>query len=201
MLLVLVGATLMHIEKSRRSADVLAYNKMGKPPERRQCLDQIAAWKTPSATFFTAWRSSEITGYRPQLSGLYGLLVRLRVHSQCWAEEERSRARGRTADGLPARWRRARGALQAYSVVMSPPSFKQYFGCGEAVEDFAIQQLVAKRPAKAFIVSVPPRRFPRDIVCGYAYPCQLFLDGRFDKFAAGVRPDIRRRPSRDEQLC
>jgi hypothetical protein len=39
---------------------------------------------------------------------------------------------------------------------MPPPGFDQDVGLGEAVEDLAIQQLVAQRPIEALIVAVFP---------------------------------------------
>lgn len=39
---------------------------------------------------------------------------------------------------------------------MPPPGFDQHFCLGETVEDFAIEQFVAKRPVEAFIISILP---------------------------------------------
>src|SRR3546814_14953331 len=57
------------------------------------------------------------------------------------------------------RWRSvAKTAVGADRVVMPPPGFDQHLGLGEAVEDIAIEQFVAKRPVEAFGVDVLPWR-------------------------------------------
>ena len=83
---------------------------------------------------------------------------------------------------------------------MPPPGLDQHFGLGEAVEDFAVEQLIAKRPVEAFVVAVLPRRTGRDVErCDPDLP-EPFLDRRRDKFAANIGPDIGWRPAGDEQL-
>ena len=42
----------------------------------------------------------------------------------------------------------AQAAVRADSVVMRPPCFDQHLGFGEAVENLAIEQFVAKRPVE-----------------------------------------------------
>jgi hypothetical protein len=37
---------------------------------------------------------------------------------------------------------------------MPSPSFDQHLGLGEAVEDLAIEQFVAKRPVEAFVIAI-----------------------------------------------
>ena len=39
---------------------------------------------------------------------------------------------------------------------MSPPRFDQDLSLGEAIEDLAIEQFVAKRPVRVFIVAILP---------------------------------------------
>ena len=40
--------------------------------------------------------------------------------------------------------------------VMPPPCFDQHLGFGEAVEDLAVEQFVAKRPVEAFVIAILP---------------------------------------------
>ena len=90
--------------------------------------------------------------------------------------------------------------MRANSVVMSPPGFDEDLRFGQAVEDLPVQQLVAKRPIEAFIVAVLPRRSRRDVERLHADPGEPRLHGTGDEFAAIIRPDVRRRPPRDEQF-
>ena len=46
--------------------------------------------------------------------------------------------------------------MRADGVVMPPPGFDQHFGLGEAVEDLAVEQFVAKRPVEAFVIAILP---------------------------------------------
>jgi len=39
---------------------------------------------------------------------------------------------------------------------MSPPCLDQHLGLGEAVKDLAVEQFVAKRPVKAFVIAILP---------------------------------------------
>ena len=43
-------------------------------------------------------------------------------------------------------------------IVVAAPSLDQHLGLGEAIEDLAVQQLVAKRPVEALVVAVLPVR-------------------------------------------
>src|SRR3546814_6481896 len=75
-------------------------------------------------------------------------------------------------------------AVGADRVVMPPPGFDQHLGLGEAVEDLAIEQFVAKRPVEAFVVAVLPWRRRGDVERLHADLRQPLLDCRRDKFAA-----------------
>ena len=46
--------------------------------------------------------------------------------------------------------------MWADSIVMPPPCFGPHLGLGEAVEDFAVEQFVAKRPVEAFVIAILP---------------------------------------------
>lgn len=39
---------------------------------------------------------------------------------------------------------------------MPPPGFDQHLGLGEAVENLAVEQFVAKRPVEAFVIAILP---------------------------------------------
>lgn len=54
------------------------------------------------------------------------------------------------------RWSIAEAAVRTDGVVMSPPRFDQDLSLGEAIEDLAIEQFVAKRPVRVFIVAILP---------------------------------------------
>jgi hypothetical protein len=62
------------------------------------------------------------------------------------------------------------------SVVMTAPRLDQHPGLGEAVEDFAVEQFVAKRAVEALVVSVFPWRARRDVERLYADLAEPFLD-------------------------
>ena len=78
------------------------------------------------------------------------------LHRQCWLEVKRSGTGGRhwRWNGFGCRWSVAQTAMRTDGVVMPPPGFDQHLGLGEAVEDLAIEQFVAKRPVEAFVVAV-----------------------------------------------
>ena len=67
---------------------------------------------------------------------------------------------------------------------MPPPGFDQHLCVGEAVEDIAIEKLVAKRPVEALVVAVLPWLRRGDVERRHADPSQPFVDCRGDKFAA-----------------
>ena len=53
-------------------------------------------------------------------------------------------------DGLWRRWALAQCTMGSFGVVMVPPSFGNYLGFPQRVENFAVQQLVAHSPVEAF---------------------------------------------------
>ena len=69
---------------------------------------------------------------------------------------------------------------------MPPPGLDEHLGLGEAVEDFAIEEFVAKRPIEAFVVAILPWRTWRDVERLDADLRELFLHRRRDKFRAIV---------------
>ena len=78
--------------------------------------------------------------------------------------------------------------------------FDRHFWLGEAVEDLAVEQFIAKRPVEAFVVAILPRRCRSDVERLHADVREPFLDCCSDKFAAIIGPNIGRRPARDEQV-
>ena len=65
---------------------------------------------------------------------------------------------------FPERWSIAQAAMRADGVVIPPPAFDQHFGLGEAAEDLAVEQFVAKRPDEAFVIVRRRTRHPPDAV-------------------------------------
>jgi hypothetical protein len=47
--------------------------------------------------------------------------------------------------------------MRADGIAMPPPSFDHHPGLGEAVEDFAVEEFVAKRPVEAFVIGISGR--------------------------------------------
>ena len=89
--------------------------------------------------------------------------------------------------------------MRSNGVVVAPPCFDQHLGLGEAVEDLAVEQLVAKRAVEALAVAVLPRRAGRDVKRLHADLAEPGLDRGGDELAAVIRPDVRRRTPLDEQ--
>jgi len=74
-----------------------------------------------------------------------------------WSEAEPEAGYGDVAvSGAGGRWSVAQAAVPARGVVKSPPCIDQHLGFGEAVENLAIEQFVAKRPAEAFVIAILP---------------------------------------------
>src|SRR6478672_6318529 len=90
--------------------------------------------------------------------------------------------------------------MRADGVIMPPPGLDQHFGLGEAVEDLAVEQFVAKRSVEALVVAILPGRTGRDVERLDPDLPEPFLDRRRDKFAAIIGPDMGWRPAGDEQL-
>lgn len=85
-------------------------------------------------------------------------------------------------------------------VVMPSPGFDQYTGFGQRVEDLTLEQLVAHQAVEGLAVAVFPRAARCDVERFHADLRQPLLDGRGDKFRTIVRPYVRRRAARDEQV-
>jgi len=68
-------------------------------------------------------------------------------------------------------------------VVVSPP-VDQYLGFTKVVEDFRVEQLVAKLAVKALVVSVLPRRSRHDVQGLHADLGEPFPDRRGDELWA-----------------
>ena len=60
-------------------------------------------------------------------------------------------------DGFGGRWAVAQRTVGTFRVVVFPPFFDQDLGFAQAVEDFAVQELVPEAGIEAFAVSVLPR--------------------------------------------
>ena len=80
----------------------------------------------------------------------------------------------------------AEAAVRTDRVVLPPPGLDQHHGFGKAVEDFAVEELVAQRSIEAFVVTVLPGRRGRDVERLHADLRQPFLHRRRDKFAAVI---------------
>ncbi len=102
--------------------------------------------------------------------------------------------------GFRSRRSVAEAAVRADRVVVPPPGLDQHLGFGQAVEDFAVEQLVAQRAIEAFVVAVLPGRRGRDVKRLHANLGEPFLHRRRDKLAAVIGPDVCWRPARDEQF-
>ena len=75
---------------------------------------------------------------------------------------------------------------------MAPPRLDQHHCFGKAVEDLAVEQLVAQRAVEAFVIAVLPWRARRDVQRLHADLTEPFLDRGSDKLAAIVRPYMNR---------
>ena len=62
-----------------------------------------------------------------------------------------------TWSGFRGRRSVAETAVGTDGTVVPPPGFDEHARFGERVEDFAIEQLVAKRPVEALVVAILPR--------------------------------------------
>ncbi len=102
---------------------------------------------------------------RPPPSGPVRLLVHLCFRRHCGREVERSGTGRRQWRCRRFRsWRSiAQAAVWTDGVVVPPPPLDQHLGFGEAVEDLAVEQFVAKRPVEAFVIAVLPWRARRDV--------------------------------------
>ena len=76
--------------------------------------------------------------------------------------------------------------MRTDGIVMPPPSLDHHLGLGEAVEDLAVEELVAKRPIEALVIAVLPRRTGRDVERRHADLREPLPDRRRDKFRAIV---------------
>ena len=83
---------------------------------------------------------------------------------------------------------------------MSPPRLDQHLGLGEAVEDLAVEQFVAKRPVEALIITILPWRAGCDVEGLHTGLGEPDLHGGGDELRAIIRPDMGWRPSCDEQV-
>src|SRR5262249_12930359 len=75
-------------------------------------------------------------------------------------------------------------------VVVAPPALDDGSGLLERVEDFAVEQLVAKARVEALDVTVLPRTAPLDVSGLGADSCDPFLHGLGDKLRSVVGPDV-----------
>ncbi len=71
-------------------------------------------------------------------------------------------------------------------IIMSPPCLDQDFGFGNAVEDFAIKQLMTQAAVERFTIAILPPATWGDVKRLDAYLSQPFLDGGCDKFGTVV---------------
>jgi hypothetical protein len=83
---------------------------------------------------------------------------------------------------------------------VAPPSLDQHLGFGEAVEDLAVEQLVAERPVEALIVAILPRRSRCDVERLHADLREPELHSGGNELGTIVRPYVRWRSPGDEQI-
>ena len=90
----------------------------------------------------------------------------------------------------------SRGCCEGGRYIVAPPGLDQHPSLGETVEDFAVQQLVAKgavgpkaSEAQPLFVAFLPGRTRRDVERLHADFPEPFLDLASDEFAAVVDPD------------
>jgi hypothetical protein len=77
-------------------------------------------------------------------------------------------------------------AVRLDSVVVAAPGFDQHLGLSEAVEDLAVEQLIAQRSVEAFVIAVLPRRSRCDVKRLHPDPSEPLLNSGGDKLAAVV---------------
>ena len=130
------------------------------------------------------------------------MLVHFCLLRHCRLEVERSGTGRRQwrCRGFRGRRSVAKAAVRAHRVVVPPPGLNQYSGFAKAVDNLAVEQLVAQRPIEALVVAILPGRCRDDVKRLHADLSQPFLNRSRDKFWATVGPDVGRRPARDKQL-
>jgi hypothetical protein len=100
-------------------------------------------------------------------------------------------------------WRRrsiAQAAVWSDGVIVTPQCLDQHLCLAEAVEDLAVEQLVAKRTVQALVVTVVPRRARGNVQCLHADLPKPFLDRGSNGLAAIVRSDMRWRIGMTRQI-
>ena len=83
---------------------------------------------------------------------------------------------------------------------MPPPRFDEDLRFSEAVEDLAVEQLIAQAAVERFTIAILPRAARCDVKGLDADLCQPVLDGGSDELGAIVRPYVRWRAVEDEQI-
>jgi hypothetical protein len=82
------------------------------------------------------------------------------------------------------RWAVAQSTVGSFGVVMFSPAFDNDLGLTQRIEDFAVQQLIAHPPVKAFAISVFPGRSRLDVGCLGSNCCDPVSDSLSDELWA-----------------
>jgi hypothetical protein len=85
-------------------------------------------------------------------------------------------------------------------VVVAPPAFDNDLGLAERVEDFAIEQFIAKARVEALDVAILPRTAPLDVSGLGADSCDPFLHGLGHELRSVVGPDVTGNATHDEEV-
>jgi hypothetical protein len=99
------------------------------------------------------------------------------VHDRLWVHLD---------DGFRGWWAVAQSTVWSFCVVLFPPLFDQGLSFSQAVEDFAVQELIPEPGVKAFAVSVLPWTTWSDVRGLRANGLDPILDGLSNKLWAIV---------------
>jgi hypothetical protein len=87
-----------------------------------------------------------------------------------------------------------------HCVVVAPPTLDDDLRLSERVEDFTIEQLVAKASIEALDVSVFPGATRCDVGCVSTDSCDPILHGLGHELRSVIGPDVARHPAQDEEV-
>jgi hypothetical protein len=90
--------------------------------------------------------------------------------------------------------------VQPDRVVVAPPALDDDSGLSERVEDFAVEQLIAKSRVEALDVAVLPRTAPLDVSGLGAGNRDPFLHGLSHELRSVVGPDVSGNAMQDEEV-
>ena len=98
-------------------------------------------------------------------------------------------------------WRAvAKSAVWSFCVVVLPPLFDQDLRLGQAVEDFAVEQLIAEPGVEALAISVLPWRTGLDVGRSGANGGDPVPHRLCDELRAVVGSNERRNTAQDEEI-